>query len=888
MSVSPPVIRLRLLGAAELRAADGSELTDLLRQPKRLALLTYLAAATPVRFHRRDSLLAMFWPELDDSHARGALRRSLHFIRRHVGEAVAGRGDEVGVDAAALWCDVSAFREAIATGAPEDALTLYRGDLLEGFFVSSAPEFERWLGQERPALRSAAAVAARTLSEQNATADPTAAVGWARRAVQLAPDDEVAARLLVAALDGAGDRTAAVQAFDDFAARLSEEFGLEPSTEMLRLVDEIRSQQPVHRPAPAPRQPATPNPNLIAVFPFSVRGSEELGYLREGMVDILSAKLDGAGEIRSVDPHALLRFVQARDAGDPDPDEARDIAAQFGAGAYLLGSIVAAKTRLHLGATLYETDRERHVRAEVEADQEAGLFETVDELVRQLLARRSTSLGGQIGRLAATTTDSLDALKSYLRGERAFRGGRYFEAVTHYERAVAEDLSFALGQYRLAAARVACALPDGAREASACAWEVRDRLAPHARMLVEAQTAWLGDEPGGAEAVYLRLLSVRPDDVEAWFLLGNLLFDLNPYRGRSVLEAKRPLEHAAALDPSHVAALAHLARIAAIEGRSEAVHDLVERHLALSPTGDQALPMRGLKAFASDDAEERERVVHALAVAPPVVIATAFSDIALYTADLATTEDLARRISRLAPVGVVGAVARVMVAYVSVARGALDEAWRAMREAEQLDSLSALEHRGLLVALPVVQPGEDVLRQTLTDLEAAALPSGSPTERSNLALAVHDPIHHHLREYLLGQLYARLGSYDRALEHADRCERLAPPDRGAALPRNLAAGIRARVAMERGDWADVLTQLESVRLGGWFEYALASPVYGLAQERYLRGLALHRLGRDDEARGWLEGLAQRSPYEIVYREPVQALLAGSRPTSSPSPNPGDS
>ncbi|MDH5550310.1 MAG: hypothetical protein OEZ42_10430, partial [Gemmatimonadota bacterium] len=221
-------------------------------------------------------------------------------------------------------------------------------------------------------------------------------------------------------------------------------------------------------------------------------------------------------------------------------------------------------------------------------------------------------------------------------------------------------------------------------------------------------------------------------------------------------------------------------------------------------------------------------------------------------------------------------------------RGALDEAWRVMREAEQLDSLSALEHRGLLVALPVVQPGEDVLRQTLTDLEAAALPSGSPTERSNLALAVHDPIHHHLREYLLGQLYARLGSYDRALEHADRCERLAPPDRGAALPRNLAAGIRARVAMERGDWADVLTQLESVRLGGWFEYALASPVYGLAQERYLRGLALHRLGRDDEARGWLEGLAQRSPYEIVYREPVQALLAGSRPTSSPSPNPGDS
>jgi len=40
-----------------------------LAQPKRVALLAYLAAATPRRLHRRDSLLALFWPELDQEHA---------------------------------------------------------------------------------------------------------------------------------------------------------------------------------------------------------------------------------------------------------------------------------------------------------------------------------------------------------------------------------------------------------------------------------------------------------------------------------------------------------------------------------------------------------------------------------------------------------------------------------------------------------------------------------------------------------------------------------------------------------------------------------------------------------------------------------------------------
>ena len=53
------MIRLRVLGSIELENSNGSELRAILAQPKRFALLVYLAS-TPRVFHRRDTLLALF------------------------------------------------------------------------------------------------------------------------------------------------------------------------------------------------------------------------------------------------------------------------------------------------------------------------------------------------------------------------------------------------------------------------------------------------------------------------------------------------------------------------------------------------------------------------------------------------------------------------------------------------------------------------------------------------------------------------------------------------------------------------------------------------------------------------------------------------------------
>ena len=141
------VIRLRTLGGVDLLDSEGHELRALLAQPKRLALLAYLALATPRGFHRRDTLLALLWPEHDTEHARKSLIQSIHILRRHLGQdvIVSRNGDSLGLDWRDVWCDAVSFEDAIEAGRFAEAIELYRGDLLEGFHIANAPDFERWV-----------------------------------------------------------------------------------------------------------------------------------------------------------------------------------------------------------------------------------------------------------------------------------------------------------------------------------------------------------------------------------------------------------------------------------------------------------------------------------------------------------------------------------------------------------------------------------------------------------------------------------------------------------------------------------------------------------------------------------------------------------------------
>ena len=100
---------------ARPNALQWSELRAVLSQPRRMALLAYLAVATPRGFHRRDHVLALFWSEHDLEGARSSLNRAIYFLRRELGDGIiVSRGaDELGLDFRAFWCDAAAFDDAL-------------------------------------------------------------------------------------------------------------------------------------------------------------------------------------------------------------------------------------------------------------------------------------------------------------------------------------------------------------------------------------------------------------------------------------------------------------------------------------------------------------------------------------------------------------------------------------------------------------------------------------------------------------------------------------------------------------------------------------------------------------------------------------------------------
>lgn len=258
---------------------DAGEATSVLAQPKRLAVLTYVAIESSRGFVRRDALLALFWPDLRDDQARQALRQTLYQLRLALGEDVfVGRApDELTVDRGILWCDAVAFAEAIREDHLEEGLALYHGDFLPGFFLANqSSEFEQWLDGARAGYRSEAARAAGALAKRTAAfSSPDQAVAWAQQAARLAPDDEGATRQLIEVLERVGNRAGALRIYDDFSRRLLTEYGTRPAAATEALIAKIRTHEHAGSDArrfaasvpsgntqrsPRPLEPPTPEP----------------------------------------------------------------------------------------------------------------------------------------------------------------------------------------------------------------------------------------------------------------------------------------------------------------------------------------------------------------------------------------------------------------------------------------------------------------------------------------------------------------------------------------------------------------------------------------------------------------------------------------------------
>jgi tetratricopeptide (TPR) repeat protein len=608
------------------------------------------------------------------------------------------------------------------------------------------------------------------------------------------------------------------------------------------------------------------SPTAVAVLPFSVSGGKDLGYLSEGMVTLLSTKLDGAEQLRQVDPHSLLSFIKREGGGTPDPEHGQRVAAHFGAGLYVLGSVLEISGRLQLEASIYDTEKALVVAKASAEGETSHLPDLVDQLAAELLAGRLSRPGEQFARVAALTTHSFPALKSFLEGESAFRAGRIAEAIEAYRRAVAADPDFAFAHYRLSYMLGGYTQQtEASRDAIAHAMRLKDRLSEHDRLQVEMVSDWVNGRIDATERRARETLAAYPDDWEAWLVLGWTLSVENPFRGRSVTEARDVFEHALSLDPERLDAVQTTCQLDEAEEKWAALSSSIERYLALDSRSDYALVIRTLQEFQFGDKASQERIVAELRRA---------SDYALGGAPLAqmlhnapASETLARLMTEPVRSSAVRTTGHVQLAHLALTKGHWNAAQAEFSSAAKLDPSVTLEYRALLAASPFLglPPAElEKLRDEVTRWTPPPAPASEATEDW---FSPHDRIHPQLRSYLLGILSIRLGERDAALRSAGELERPVESTTVAAAARALAGSLRAQVAQLDGKPTEALAVLEQTRLEIAWEAPFRSAFFSRPYERYLRAELLRAVGRDQDALPWYASLEESMVYDRVYLGP---------------------
>lgn len=304
---SPGSLFINLLGG--FRAAGPRE-TDLLQLERKRtrALLAMLSPLEPAQTLPRGKLTAVLWSELGEDAARHGLRQCLlelrHALERLDGEVIRADAEEIGLDIRRLVVDVVRFEACVARGtsdALEEAVALYRGDLLEGFSLDERA-FEDWLQLERERLRSRAVEAFRKLLAHHSRDGVTdAGIQIALRLLAIEPFDEAAHRTLMRLYAESGRRTAALRHYEACVEILARELGVEPEDETRELYRRLVSKRDhaVRMPAnvgprrPTARKARVPVPaEAASSTPLVGRESE-----REWLEDLCNAAHGGSPQL---------------------------------------------------------------------------------------------------------------------------------------------------------------------------------------------------------------------------------------------------------------------------------------------------------------------------------------------------------------------------------------------------------------------------------------------------------------------------------------------------------------------------------------------------------------------------------------------------------------
>lgn len=235
------MLRLRALGGAAL-TRDDLPLLGAASQNRRMALLTVIACAG-TQGVSRDTLLALLWPESSEDRARHALSQWLFLMRRDLGaDGLINGSNTLSLNPEQITTDVADFDASIRVKDWSAAATLYQGPLLNGFLLSNAPEFERWLDGERDQRQRDVMRAVERLARDSESTDPSQAITWWQRLAVLDPHSGPTACNVIRLLAATGDTVAALAFARRHEDGLRNNLELSPSPDVTALVEKLRGE----------------------------------------------------------------------------------------------------------------------------------------------------------------------------------------------------------------------------------------------------------------------------------------------------------------------------------------------------------------------------------------------------------------------------------------------------------------------------------------------------------------------------------------------------------------------------------------------------------------------------------------------------------------------
>jgi TolB-like protein/Tfp pilus assembly protein PilF len=480
-------------------------------------------------------------------------------LRNTIGDGLLlSRGrEQIGVAIDRLWCDARALETLLADGRPDEALALYRGELLEGFHIDVAG-FEPWLDLERARLRRRATDAAVAVADrQERAGDLAGASASLQRALELQPTHEHLARRGMLLRARMGDAAGALADYELLRHRLRDEYDLEPADETVAVAQAIRAREV--RAETAWSSPEHMPIKSIAVLPFrDSSGDTDTTYFADGMTDALIAALSRIGSLRVISRQSALAY---RDRSAP----LRRIASELGVDAVLDGAVLRVADRVRITAYLIRVAPEEHIWS--------GIY---DRQLHDILTLHS-DLSDTIAQRVETAATSPDALKRPKpravdpAAYEAYLKGRYFtgiwpdiaRAIEHFQHATTIDPTFAPAFAGLAL----------------CYWNLAIyALLPPTSIM-----------PPFASAVRTAL-ELDPDSSDARLALAGYKA-LGPQR--DVAGAQEQLHHAIRLDPNSAHAHAYCGGHLIATGRADEGLPLCRQAASLDPLNPWVLHVLG-------------------------------------------------------------------------------------------------------------------------------------------------------------------------------------------------------------------------------------------------------------------------------------------------------